>query len=65
MEHEVDILSRVKEGESDAFGLLYDHYFDAIYRFIYFKTFSREITEDLTSDTFFKALNRIGSFNAS
>jgi len=32
--------------------LTYDLYFDKIYRFFYYKVLSKEIAEDLTSDTF-------------
>jgi RNA polymerase sigma-70 factor (ECF subfamily) len=65
MENEVDIVVRAQAGDSEAFGLLYDHYLDAIYRFIYYKVFSREVAEDLTSDTFFKALRQLGSYNSN
>jgi len=36
------------------FGKIYDKYVDKIYRFIYFKVSSPEITEDLCSETFLK-----------
>jgi RNA polymerase sigma-70 factor (ECF subfamily) len=63
MKNEADIVSQAQAGDSETFGLLYDHYFDAIYRFIYYKVFSREIAEDLTSDTFFKALSQLRSYH--
>ncbi len=47
------------------FAVLYDRYADKIYKFIYYKTSHRETAEDLTSQTFFKALEAIGSFNSS
>lgn len=65
MENEADILERAQAGDSEAFGLLYDYYLDAIYRFIYYKVFSREVAEDLVSDTFFKALRQLQSYNSS
>ena len=65
MENEADILERAQAGDSEAFGFLYDHYLDAIYRFIYYKVFSREVAEDLVSDTFFKALKQLQSYNSS
>lgn len=37
-----------------AFGELYDHYIDKIYRFIFFKVGTKEEAEDLTSDVFLK-----------
>lgn len=39
----------------DAFARIYDTYATVIYRFIAYKVPSREIAEDLTSDTFLKA----------
>jgi RNA polymerase sigma-70 factor, ECF subfamily len=62
MENEAVIVTRAQAGDSEAFGLLYDHYLDPIYRFIYYKVFCREVAEDLTSDTFMKALKRLGSY---
>jgi RNA polymerase sigma-70 factor, ECF subfamily len=55
--------AKVQLGNTDAFGVLYDRYLDKIYRFIYYKTFSKEVAEDLTSDVFHKALTKIGSFD--
>jgi len=48
------ILQRAVKGDSAAFAEIYDFYVVKIYRFIYLKTSSREIAEDLTSDTFLK-----------
>ncbi|MFZ2253292.1 MAG: sigma-70 family RNA polymerase sigma factor [Minisyncoccia bacterium] len=64
MENEADIVAQAQTGDSEAFGLLYDHYLDPIYRFIYYKVFSRELAEDLTSDVFLKALRRLSSYNS-
>lgn len=36
------------------FGRIYDKYIDKIYRFIFLKIGSKEIAQDLTSDTFLK-----------
>ncbi len=52
MENKAGIVQRAQAGDSEAVGLLYDHYLDPIYRFIYYKVFSREVVEDLTSNTF-------------
>lgn len=63
MENEAEVVARAKAGDSLAFGQLYDHYFDAIYRFVYYKVFSKDVAEDITSDTFMKALSRISSYD--
>jgi RNA polymerase sigma-70 factor (ECF subfamily) len=56
------LVERAQAGESEAFGLLYDRYVDTVFRFIYFRVGNRQLAEDLTSDTFLRALKRIGSF---
>jgi RNA polymerase sigma-70 factor (ECF subfamily) len=49
-------------GDAAAFGLIYDRYMDTVFRFIYFRVGSRPLAEDLTADTFLRALKRISSF---
>ena len=41
-----------------AFKLVYEHYYDYIYNYFYYHTFQREVTEDLTSITFMKVLEK-------
>lgn len=48
--------------DPEAFGQLYDVHFGRIYAYIYRKTGDRQITEDLTSETFMKALAAIYSY---
>nr|BFE63598.1 hypothetical protein GCM10020063_081240 [Dactylosporangium thailandense] len=56
------LIERAQAGDGAAFGLLYDRYFDTVFRFVYFRVGNRQLAEDLTSDTFLRALKRIGSF---
>ena len=56
------LVERAQEGDADAFGLIYDRYLDTVFRFIYFRVGNRPLAEDLTADTFLRALKRIGSF---
>jgi RNA polymerase sigma-70 factor (ECF subfamily) len=51
--------------KSDEFSKLYDQYVKKIYNFIYYKTYHRETAEDLTSDTFMKALKNFDSFDTN
>lgn len=46
----------------EAFGLLYDRYVVRIYRYAYARTGSHQDAEDLTSETFRRALEHIGSY---
>jgi RNA polymerase sigma-70 factor, ECF subfamily len=52
-----------QDGDGDAFGLLYDRYVDTVYRFIYFRINDRGLAEDFTSETFLRALRRIGTIS--
>ncbi|CAA9341187.1 MAG: RNA polymerase ECF-type sigma factor, partial [uncultured Nocardioidaceae bacterium] len=42
--------------------MLYDHYQPSIYRFLVYRVGSVALAEDLTSETFFRALRSLGSF---
>lgn len=58
------IIAECQAGQKERFGVLYDLYIKQVYGFIYQKTWHRETAEDLTSQTFVKALKNIGQFNA-
>lgn len=64
MPDEIELIHKAQKGDSDAFGKLYDFYVKKIYNFVYYKTWHRETAEDLTSQTFFKALENIEKFNS-
>lgn len=46
------------------FTKIYDDYSDRIYRFIYYKTYNREIAEDIMSATFLKAIEKQNSYRS-
>ncbi|MGI8718806.1 MAG: sigma-70 family RNA polymerase sigma factor, partial [Lapillicoccus sp.] len=48
--------------DAEAFGLLYERYVDTVYRYIYVRVGSVPTAEDLTSETFIRALRRIDTF---
>jgi RNA polymerase sigma-70 factor (ECF subfamily) len=58
----VDLVTRAQQGDAEAFGLLYDRYLDLVYRYVYYRVGSKALAEDLVSETFLRALRRIGSF---
>ncbi|NJQ03792.1 ECF subfamily RNA polymerase sigma factor, BldN family [Streptomyces zingiberis] len=58
----MDLVERAQDGEAEAFGRLYDQYADTVYRYIYYRVGSRATAEDLTSETFLRALRRISTF---
>ncbi|MEV8122512.1 ECF subfamily RNA polymerase sigma factor, BldN family [Streptomyces sp. NPDC085944] len=58
----MELVERAQAGEADAFGRLYDQYSDTVYRYIYYRVGGKATAEDLTSETFLRALRRIGTF---
>lgn len=58
-----DLVLRARAGETDAFGALYDHYSELVYRFIYYRVGAHALAEDLTSETFLRALRRMSVFS--
>ncbi len=62
---ESQIIGRIQNGNLEEFGKLYDLYIKKIYDFIYYKTGHKQTAEDLTSQTFFKALKSINTFKIS
>lgn len=59
--NEKELISKSREGDAEAFGALYDHYVRVVYNFVYYKTYHKDTAEDLTSETFLKALKNIKS----
>jgi RNA polymerase sigma-70 factor (ECF subfamily) len=53
------LVTRAQEGDGEAFGQLYDRYFDTVFRYIYYRVNDRATAEDFTSETFLRALRRI------
>lgn len=61
--NEKEIVANCQKGKIDDFSILYYQYVRKIYKFIYYKVQHRETAEDLTSQTFMKALEKINSFS--
>lgn len=56
-----DLVHAAQKGDSRAFGALYDRYVDVVYRYVFFRIGDRDLAEDITSETFLRALRRITS----
>lgn len=66
MENRVDetqILAAIARGELHEFTKLYDMYLERIYRFVYHRLPHTQTAEDVTSDIFLSALEKIHTFN--
>ena len=58
----IALVELARSGDKEAFGQLYDHYHVSVYRFVYYRVGSAQLAEDLTSETFFRALRSMSSF---
>ena len=58
----MEIVTRAQGGDAEAFGQLYDRYVDVVYRYIQYRVANSALAEDLTSETFLRALRRITSY---
>ena len=63
--NDLEIINECQKWNFNNFSILYDKYIDKIYNFIYLKTYDKDIAEDLSSDTFFKILNKINLIDVS
>jgi RNA polymerase sigma-70 factor (ECF subfamily) len=58
----IALVELARNGDADAFGMLFDHYQGSVYRFVFHRTRSQTLAEDLTSETFFRALRSMNNF---
>jgi RNA polymerase sigma-70 factor (ECF subfamily) len=58
----IALVELARGGDCEAFGQLYDHYQPSVYRFLYYRTRSQTLAEDLTSETFLRALRNVAGF---
>ena len=57
------LVRRAQAGDAEAFGELYDHYVTMVHRYVYHRVGDRATAEDVTSETFVRALRRIDSLS--
>ncbi|MGH3587212.1 MAG: sigma-70 family RNA polymerase sigma factor [Pseudonocardia sp.] len=55
------LVKAAQDGDMIAFGDLFDRYYDVVFRYVLFRTGDRTLAEDLTQETFVRALRRISS----
>jgi RNA polymerase sigma-70 factor (ECF subfamily) len=56
------LVARAGAGDRDAFATLYNEHRPAVYRYLLNRTRNQHLAEDLTSETFVRALRRIDTF---
>lgn len=60
---EVKAIIYCQKGELTSFTFLYELYVEKIYRFVYFKTWHQETAEDITAQTFLKAMEHMNDYD--
>lgn len=59
------ILKQAQAGSDQALTALYNHYFERIYRFIFYRVSHKETAEDLTEDVFVKLFSKLKGLEQS
>ena len=55
------LVRSAQAGDMTAFSELFDRYYDVVYRYVLFRMNDRTLAEDITQETFLRALRRIAS----
>lgn len=61
-EGDAELAARAAAGDAAAFGVLYDRYVGRLYRYTYLRVKDRMEAEDVTSETFIRALQAIDRY---
>jgi len=61
-EEDAALARRAGSGEVEAFGVLYDRYVDAVYRYVFYRVRNEAEAEDVTSEVFMRALRAIPKY---
>jgi RNA polymerase sigma-70 factor (ECF subfamily) len=56
------LVELAQTGDREAFAQLYDRYVDTVFRYVFVRVGQRALAEDLTSETFVRAMRRIDTF---
>ena len=56
------LIALAQAGEQEAFGILYERHFDAVYRYVSYRLGNVEDTEDITTTVFIKAWQKLDSY---
>ena len=57
-----NLLEKAKNGDKQAFSIVYKEYYSPIYRYFFSRTHKKELTEDLTQDVFLRVYVSLNSF---
>lgn len=57
------LVELAQHGDTEAFGQLYDRYLTPIFRFVYSRVGTTQLAEDITAETFLRALRSLHTFH--
>ena len=57
------LVEQAKSGDAEAFAQLYDASMERVYRYVFFRVSDRQTAEDLTSQVFLKAWEKLESYH--
>ncbi len=63
MHEEHDLIRRAQAYDPEAFGEIYERYYNGVYRYIFYRVGEPGLAEDLTMEVFVKSMEAIDSFS--
>ena len=60
--NDAQLIKRAKQGDPEAFTLLYEKHYSAIYSYVYYRVYETGLAEDLTSEVFVRLVSKIDLF---
>lgn len=60
---ESQLIKKCQNGSLESFGPLYDKYIKKIYKYLYYRVPDKDVAEDISSQSFIKALKAINTYN--
>lgn len=57
--NEKDVIARAQRGDKMAIGMLYNHYVQAIYKYVRYRVDTDTVAEDITSDVFLRMVREL------
>lgn len=63
IEVNTDLIKRAQKGDAEVVTALYNQYYQAVFRYLYYRVGDRHVAEDLASEVFLRMLRFIGGFN--
>lgn len=62
----IELVTRAREGDREAFAALYRAYLPTVYKFLYYRlNGNKAMAEDMTGETFVRALRKIGDYKVT